>query len=370
MAEPTWALFAHDGFSGPDLGLVDGRATDDASGHHWRVPVGAAVVQGGRFRILSPVPMRTVALINMGLFVARTDGKIEVDIPIGSSRIGVVGRMNETASTYYIAYYDGTFVYLFKVIDGTSEYLDRVSLAFQAPSQAFSFEAWGNHLQVRSAVGGLILEVIDNDIPDTGYWGLEVTTPGQFVDAVSFFLDEAAPSTAAPTTGLPTTAPPTTAAPTTAEPTTVAPTTTPEPTFPPSTAAPTTLAPTTATPTTVAPTTLAPTTIAPTTETPIIAGSQIVAEFAYVSERDRLVCRAWVVDDAGRTREIEPDIASCELAIIDELGVTRTVVGADDPETGVVRFVVPQARFYSEHLYLMRIMLDDVGPALFALPVN
>lgn len=367
--EPSWVQIGRDQFTGTDLSTVDGRLFDDGSGRSWTVMKGAAVVQDGRIRIAGTVPERMVARVNMGVWPARADGKVQVELKADEpNRVALFGRMNEDATSYYLAYYDSPYVHLFSVVSGLSTWLGKASLAPGFPGQIFALECVANKIRVRRG-GTLALEVIDASILSAGYWGIEITSPAQYIDDFRFYLDEVVASTTPPTTITPTTAAPTTVAATTIGPTTTAPTTPAEPTFPPSTVAPTTDAPTTLGPTTAGPTTPAPTTLPPATLEPVLLGNSIRTNVAYVSERDQLVVRAWVVNSDQRTRTVALDPSVCELRLIDEAGVTRTVIGTDDHDPYVVRFVVSSARLYAEHLYLLRVVLDDVGPKYSAVPV-
>lgn len=193
-----------------------------------------------------------------------------------------------------------------------------------------------------------------------------------------------APTTTAPTTPAPTTVAPT-AAPTTQGPTTIAPTggpttasptTLPEPTFPPVATEPaTTLAPT-AVPTTLGPTTLAPSTLTPTTELDNLVGDLISCSITHEASLDRMEILAWA-HDAGLNLRDEPlDLDACILDLVDEAGarVRVTAVAAAEGDQ-YARFVITQARLYSEHLYVLEITLvidggATLGPAPKGLPVN
>lgn len=173
---------------------------------------------------------------------------------------------------------------------------------------------------------------------------------------------------------LPTTVVPTTPAPLTAGPSTAAPTTLPEPTFPPE---PTTEAPLTDVPTTAGPTG-APTTAATTiviTTVPYLLGDLIGCAVTYESSMDRLDVLAWLQDEFLELRDERLDLSLCVMRLIDEDGVDVRLTAVVAPEGGqFARFVLPQARLYSDHVYLLELTLqvdggDTVGPVLKGLPV-
>lgn len=369
-----WDLMGYDQFSGVDLTPLEGRLLTDGDGREWHMITGSAVIQGGRARIAGTQPQRTVAVMQMGVYPQRAN--MAVSLSAGhadSNHVALVARMSADGRTYYKAYLDKPNVHIFKVVDGTSTWLGVVSLESMSPNYSFTFACFNDKLRIIKfgGVGPTVeLEITDGSALNAGYFGFEISEPGQYLDDVYFWVEPGGLTSIPPTTVPPTTAAPTTAAPTTVSPTTTAPTTPPEPTFPPTTLAPTTAAPTTVAPTTPAPTTPAPTTIAPTTVAPLLTGDLIRADVAYVSEQDQLVVRAWVTNEFGRTRDVDLDPALCTLELIDELGVVRLVGAVADPMDSTVRFVVPAARLYSEHLYLLRITLDDAGPRLIPMPVT
>lgn len=367
-SEPTWAFLGNDGFSGADLSPVDGRAFDDASGRSWSMIAGEAVIQGGKVRMAGTVSQRTVAVVDMGVWPARSDGWASIGFPAGSLHGGLIGRMSADGNSYYLARYDSPTVNLYRVNDGVSTWLGSCP-ALNMSGNALDLKIYANVVRVTITNGGVI-HVVDPSPLNAGLWGFQLSVPGHYADDFYLRVDAGVLSTIPPTTIAPTTPAPTTLPPTTAAPTTLPPTTPPEPTFPPTTLAPTTAAPTTAAPTTPAPTTPAPTTIAPTTVAPLLTGDLIRADVAYVSEQDQLVVRSWVTNEFGRTRDVDLDPSLCTLELIDELGVVRLVGAVADPMDSTVRFVVPAARLYSEHLYLLRITLDGVGPRLIAMPVT
>lgn len=370
----AWDFLGHDFFNGVDLTPLEGRLLTDGDGRAWHMIAGDAVIQGGRARIAGTVPHRTVAVMDMGLWPGRSNMAVSVSAGTDdANHIALVGRMSADGQTYYRAYLDKPNVHLFRVVNGTSTWLGVVSLEPMAPGYVFTLTCFNNKIRIikfGSPGGTPELEVTDNAIPGPGYFGFEVYEPGQYVNDMYFWGEVGSLSTVAPTTAVPTTAAPTTPGPTTAPPTTIAPTTPSEPTFPPATIPPTTLPPTTPAPTTAAPTTAGPTTIAPTTQAPLLTGDFIRADVAYVSEQDQLVVRAWVTNADGRTRDVALDPVACMLEVIDELGVIRVVDAVADPMDSTVRFVMPAARLYAEHLYLLRITLDGVGPRLIAMPVT
>lgn len=181
------------------------------------------------------------------------------------------------------------------------------------------------------------------------------------------------------TTGPPTSFPGTTLPGTTVPPeTTLPPTTLPEPSFPipPTTLLLTTgIGSTTSPPITGAPTTAPPTSVMGSTEPPTTDGTDIRISISYVDVQDQMVVRAWVENDERKVRDEALSLADCELVLVDEAGVNLAFHGvADALGSQYVRFVIPNARLYASHLYMLETTLvvdggPTLGPSAEPLPV-
>jgi len=208
-------------------------------------------------------------------------------------------------------------------------------------------------------------------------WSLALAS-GTRVVRSDYVYGEASPATSAPTTPAPTSPPPTTVPPT-AGPTTPVPSTAPELTFPDplTTLPPTTVVlPTTAVPTTAVPTTPSPTSFPGTTEPPTTDGEVVDASISYVPVMDQLVVRAWLKNSEEKLRDEDLDVSECVFELVDELGNRFAFRGVVD-ELGAqyARFVIPQARLFSNHVYVAEVTLvvdggPTVGPSPIMLPVN
>jgi len=160
--------------------------------------------------------------------------------------------------------------------------------------------------------------------------------------------------------------------------TTEVPTTLPEPSFPVLTTPgvlTTAIGSTTGPPVTVGPTTPAPTSSPGTTEAPTVDGTCIQTSISYVDSQDQLVVRAWLENDERKVRDEDLAVTECELELLDERGVSIAFGGVvDGLGTQYVRFVVPNARLYANHLYMLEATLvvdggPTVGPSAEPFPV-
>lgn len=363
-------VFARDTFDG-SVSDLDGRAfpVGDAE---WQVVTGGFLVQDGTCRISSGSPTKSIAVIkNMeprGVQFVQATFQPSVD-----NYIGVIARFN-SFEWYYLGLFVRPYVHLYSVVAGVSTWLGQVDVsATLSGSRDFAIQTRGDDHVVLWWNGVSVFDVQDFAAP-SGSSGLYLTQPGQRIGAFEVQVDGA--TTTAPWTTLPpSTSLPTTESPTTAPPSTAPGTTTPEPTFPPTTLAPSTAAPTTSPPLTDPPTTIAPSTEPPATFPPTSDGELLRAGFSYVDVEDRLVCRSWITDVNGVTRDSALVPSECRLELIDEFGASLAVTGCQSPSENEARFVIPQARMYREHLYIAKLTLkvegeDAKGPVLIPMPVN
>ena len=363
-----------DGFTGAGLTLLQGREFD-SGGLLWDVLAGSFVVQGGMCRVNATVPTKSVAL---AIPVADRDylgAKITFRSTI-DNKVGVIARVQIDGTSYYLAYFSRPYVHLFRVDAGVSTWIALYdATAVLTDPATMELRCSGTTIEVLWNAASIISQV--DATYATGDAGIQITEPFQWIDSFELTVDGGT-TTVPPTTVIgPTTVPPTTIpTPTTPPPTTIL---SPELTFAPTTLpGPTTLPPTTLPPTTIpAPTTVpGPTTVPPTT-IPITTGERIRASFCYVEAEDRLIVNSWLVNDDEVTNTETLDPGLCTLDLVDEFGVRLSFTGVPSlADAWEVRFVIPQARLYAEHLYLARISLFVVaeppakGPAVFALPVT
>lgn len=371
-------LFATENWTGAALAPIEGHPMDPGPGL-WRGASGGFVYDVGRARIATSFP--TVNLAYDEAFLDRDVQRIEMNVI--SDNVMLVARFNRTTKQdYYLAHFQGTFVHLYVVVNNVAEWLDTVPVAVTG-TDIFALDCNGstirilwNSVPVMSGVDGTWA---------TGTVGIKCYTPNRFFGPIRIFVGDPVPTTPLPITGMPTTSAPTTPAPTTLHPTTPAPSTPPEPTFPPTTPAPTTSVPTTLVvttpvPTTPAPTTPAPSTTAPLTPGPITDGTAVNMSLSYVENEDLIIVRAWAEDANGKPRT-QPftELSSSTLTIWGEFEKHLQVSARTDPlGSNLVRFAIPQARLFAQHLYLLEIQLlaDDggpgvvIGPRLFSMPVN
>jgi len=360
-----------DGFTGAGLTLLQGRAFD-AGGLLWDVLQGSFAVQGGMCRVNATVPTKSVAIAipvdDRDYLGAKITFRSTID-----DKVGVIARIQNDDTSYYLAYFSRPYVHLFRVDAGVSTWIALYdATAVLTDPATMELRCSGNSIKVLWNAAQVISQV--DGTYATGGAGIQISEPFQWIDSFELIVDGGT-TTVPPTTVLgPTTLPPTTIPTgTTVPPTTIL---SPELTFAPTTIPPTTAPPTTAPPT-VPPTTIAPVTTVPPTTIPVIDGERIRTSFCYVEVEDRLIVNAWLVnlDEVTNTEPLDPD--QCTLDLIDEFGTTISfTAGPSLSDPREVRFVIPQVRLYAEHLYLVQISLFVIGdppakgPAVFSLPVT
>lgn len=359
----------------------EGAPHTSIAGQAWDAGPGMWALASGGFLYNAPGSVHlqlppNVSLAYDTLLGERGDQKIEMDVI--DDAVMLVARLDRTSlQDYYLAHYEAGFVHLYKVIAGISDWLGTAPVT-PTGTDVLALEAVGTAIKVRW--NGVQKIGVTDATHAVGAVGIKGYVAGKLFGALRVYVDSLSITTAPPTTAAPSTLAPTTAPPTTPGPTTLAPTTSPEPTFPPTTPAPTTPSPTspyqpTLAPTTPPPTTIAPSTAPPFTPGPVSSGVAVDMVLSYVRSEDQLVIRAWLENSVRRPRTSALDVALCELTIWSEHGKHIKVLGSDDPYgANVVRFIVPQARLWSQHLYLAEVTLvidgDAVGHRLLPVPVN
>lgn len=368
----AWVLWAEEEWSGANLSPVRDQEWSGGPMGIWSQVSGDFVCDNGRGRILSSTFTVNIAYNRNSPWHDAT--RISVDVV--DQDVMLVGRLDRTTKTsYYLAHLHENRVSLYRVVSGLATWVGQAEVEV-APGSVFTLETKNSFIRVRWD-DEQVLEYQDEtaDALMHGAMGIKCYEPSVYFGALRMHYDDSIEMGSPPETTVPiyTPAPPSTGAPTTP-----APTTSIEPTFPPTTIAPTTVQATTVAATTPAPTTPAPTTAGPTTPGPITAGPvyeglHVEASVSYVESEDLLVVRAWMEDWNGRPRT--DDITAKTMKIWSEHGLHLEVSGMTDPMGAhVARFSVPQARLWSQHLYLLELFLVadevDTGRRLIGMPVN
>lgn len=368
--------------TGPNGVSIDGRTWSDGLGL-WSVLEGDLVYDANRIRNAAVIADQAIAIENT-ISPSLTDQRIDATVTNGN---GLIVRYS--ASGYYVAFVITSAVYLYRVDAGVATFLD--SGAWLGTGGKFTLIALGTTI---AAYEGVTVRASAVDATyGSGVPGIVISKPAEYYDDIEVFVDSSfittpgpttpAPTTIPTTTGPPTSPPPTTPAPTTvaptAGPTTPEPTTAPELTFPPdvTTVPPTTEPPpTTSPPTTLPPTTPAPTSYPGTTEPPTLDGDIVAASISYVPVMDQLVVRAWVKNDDWKVRDEDLDVGECVFELVDEQGSRFACRGlADELGAQYARFVIPQARLFTNHVYVAEVTLvvdggPTIGPSPIMLPVK
>jgi hypothetical protein len=370
-------LYAGEIWGGVNLVEITGKPWNPGPGTWGNVTTKHFIYDAGRARM--QVGSGGLCIAYNTVVVGHDDQRIELEVV--SEQVSILARFNQTTKDdYYEAHWADGVVYLFLVLGGTSIPLGNTSVV-SVPSDTFALEAIGDQIVVYW--NGVAVITVTNGVLTSGTVGIKTSKSNRFFGPLLVYVEETTITTAAPTTPAPTTTAPTTSAPTTVAPTTPVPTTpaptSPEPTFPPTTPAPTTQAPTSPYQPTLAPTTPAPTTPAPSTQPaitipPITEGTEIDVDVSYLESEDMLVVRSWIENVDGRPRSDALEIEACRLTLWSE-HAKHLVVEAVVDEFGpyIARFAIPQARLWSQHLYLVEVSLivaDTEVRRMYALPVN
>lgn len=371
------ASYRQEACVGPDGVSIHGRAWSGGAGV-WAVKLGGFVYDANRIRNASVSPSIALA-VDGSLPTTLDDQRIEATI----TNYGQLVARWSSSNNYYLAYVIGSSVYLYRFDAGVATFLD---VGGWSGAGKLKLEAIGSTIRVLE--GSTERCNVTDATYATGQCGIRIVQGNEFFDDIEVFVDSSLLTTLAPTTSAPTSYPGTTLAPTTAAPetsgpttnapSTIAPTTAPELTFPesPTTEFSTTLAPTSVAGTTAVGTTPAPTSYPGTTEPPTLDGDLVVVGLSYVQVMDQLVARAWLKNGEGKLRDEFLDLPECKLVLVNESGDRLEFRGLmDGLGLRFVRFVIPQARLYRQHAYLIELTLEVsggpiIGPKVFPMPVN